>query len=844
MKTTPPPSYYYYTHSFFFFFLLTFILIITAANALGSASTTAVISASSTVCALVAGEPKQFIQCYQQNQQKNNYYYSYGDVAPPVVEVLPHASFESISGDQRFFCGLRSGGLSLLCWDADEGASVLVPKRIYHSDVVQLTDLTVGDSQVCARESQSGVVRCWRGGSVENGFKFHSPGNDLRFKSITSGFGFSCGVLMNNGKVHCWGNNNGSEIQAQFGNISMSNLVAGVSHVCGLTIYDGLLICKGNNDSGQLGPNNLNSSSYYQEFSGLALGEDFTCAIRRRNGLVQCWGGEDAKKFDSFNDVSFESIVAGLDFVCGVTTMNLSLICWGPGWSNNNGSSAINYEIPLGMVLPSPCVRGGCDSSCASYPNSDYLCHGSGTICYSCQDNQIPLAVPLIPPPSPSSSSTQASNLHYKNMRVILVISIVGSVGAFAGLCTILYFLWVGAKRVLFKKKNVDNLEQPRRNDDSDGDGYVDLAPMPPNRTSNATSLGSLRRYRSVGSSSSKHNLDKIENFSLNELVIATNYFSNDNKIGSGSFGSVYKGKLADNREVAIKRGEIVSTRKKKKFQEKETAFDSELSLLSRLHHKHLVRLIGFCEENEERLLVYEYMSNGSIHEHLHNKNNNVEKSSSIFNSWKMRIKIALDAARGIEYIHNYAVPPIIHRDIKSSNILLDLNWNARVSDFGLSLIWPEIEQDSILIRAVGTVGYIDPEYYELNVLTTKSDVYGLGVVMLELLTGKRAVFKLDQENNSKSNGPMGIVEYARPRIAKGELWSILDCRVGKPNVNEVEALKVMGFIAMHCVSLKGKERPEMTEIVANLERALSFLEGSSNNTSPSIASCSNTFVL
>ncbi|KAL1370111.1 hypothetical protein HN51_000422 [Arachis hypogaea] len=825
MKTTPPPSYSYHTHSFF----LTVILIITAANAIGSASTTAVIYASSTVCVIVAGNVKQYIHCYQQNQHKNSHYYYYGDVAP-VDEVVPHVSFESISGGRSFFCGLRSGGLSLLCWDVDGGASVLVPKRIFHSEVVQLTDLTVGDSQVCARESQSGVVRCWRGGRIENGFKFYSPGKDLWFKSITSGSGFSCGVLMDNGKVHCWGNNNSSEIQAQFDNISMSKVIAGVSHVCGLTIYDGFLICKGNNDSGQLGPN-LNSSSYYSEFSGLALGEDFTCGIRRKNGFVLCWGGaEDTKKFDLFNDVSFESIVAGLDFVCGVTTMNLSLICWGPGWSNNNGTS---YEIPLGIVLPSPCVRGGCDSSCASYPNSDYLCHGSGTICYSCQDSQIPLTMPLILPP-PLPSSTQVSNVHHKNMRVILVILIVGSIGAFSGLCTILYFLWIGAKRLFLKKRDVDNSEQPQRSDDSDDDdddAYIELAPLPANRASNAT-LGSLKRHRSVSSSSSKHNLDRIENFSLHELVTATDNFSNDNKIGSGSFGSVYKGKLADDREVAIKRGDIVSSTKKK-FQEKEIAFDSELSLLSRLHHKHLVRLIGFCEENEERLLVYEYMSNGSIHEHLHNKNN-VEKNSSILNSWKMRIKIALDAARGIEYIHNYAVPPIIHRDIKSSNILLDSNWNAKVSDFGLSLILPEMEQDSTPIKAVGTVGYIDPEYYELNVLTTKSDVYSLGVVMLELLTGKRVVFKLDDESS-----PVGIVEYARPRIAKGELCSILDYRIEKPNVNELEALKIMTFIAIHCVNLEGKERPEMAEVVANLERASAFLEGSSS-TSFSIVSCSN----
>lgn len=257
-----------------------------------------------------------------------------------------------------------------------------------------------------------------------------------------------------------------------------------------------------------------------------------------------------------------------------------------------------------------------------------------------------------------------------------------------------------------------------------------------------------MSRQRS--GTSSKH-ADRAEEFSLAELAAATDDFSLESKIGSGSFGVVYRGKLPDGRVVAIKRGETGS--KANKFQEKESAFDSELAFLSRLHHKHLVRLVGYCVEKDERLLVYEYMKNGALYDHLHDKNN-VEVSSSLLNSWKMRIKIALDAARGIEYLHSYAVPPIIHRDIKSSNILLDSNWTARVSDFGLSLMdhhhhrhrhhhhqqqQHDSDSDQRPTKAAGTIGYIDPEYYGLNVLTAKSDVYGLGVVLLELLTGKRA---------------------------------------------------------------------------------------------------------
>ncbi|RVX03094.1 putative serine/threonine-protein kinase-like protein CCR3 [Vitis vinifera] len=299
-----------------------------------------------------------------------------------------------------------------------------------------------------------------------------------------------------------------------------------------------------------------------------------------------------------------------------------------------------------------------------------------------------------------------------------------------------------------------------------------------------------MRRQRS--GTSSKHT-DRAEEFALSELAAATDNFSLENKIGAGSFGVVYKGKLPDGREVAIKRGE--TGLKTKKFQEKESAFDSELAFLSRLHHKHLVRLVGFCQEMDERLLVYEYMKNGALYDHLHDKNN-IEKSSNVLNSWKLRIRISLDAARGIEYLHNYAVPPIIHRDIKSSNILLDANWTARVSDFGLSLMGPDSSHSFRPMKAAGTVGYIDPEYYGLNVLTAKSDVYGLGVVLLELLTGKRAIFK---------DGEMG----------------------GLPLTNEAEAVELVAYTAMHCVNLEGKERPTMADIVANLERALALCEDS-----------------
>ncbi|KAI9109126.1 hypothetical protein K1719_019749 [Acacia pycnantha] len=808
---------------FIVFFLS--LLLPTPVNGLGSASTTAVVYGTGTFCGIVAGEPTQRILCYHQNGLN--------------IQVHPNVSFQAISGGRSFFCGLLYGGFTLLCWNTTDSNFPFQPRRLYHSTTVSLTDLTVGDTQVCARALNTGIVRCWRG-KDGNGHEFPSPNEDLSFRGVTSGCGFSCGILKENSSVHCWGQreSNGDEIQRQFRNLSMSSLVGGESHVCGLTT-NGDLVCKGSNNSGQL---DIPFSSP-SEFSSLALGSNFTCAIRSKNGLVMCWGRINMSEIESdkIQKVSFESIVAGLDYVCGLMTANLSVICWGPGWSGrlNNNSNSHTTDLPsLGMIIPGPCVKDSC-SSCGTYPNSEVLCHGSGRICYSCQtENPLAVSLPITPqpPPPPSSpnSSTQPAETRYTRERLILLI--LGSAGAFVGLCSVIFGLWFGTCRLLLQRKSDNNLVQAT-NTETD----VDNITFPGASTTDTTirsfsskrqNSRTLRSYRRSGSSCVVV-IDKTETFTLSELATATNNFSIDNKIGSGSFGIVYKGKLEDGREVAIKRGETCT--RKKKFQEKENAFDSEVALLSRLNHKHLVGLIGFCDENDEKLLVYEYMTNGSLHYHLHD-NHNTEKTSSFINSWRMRIKIALDAARGIEYLHNYAVPSIIHRDIKSSNILLDSNWNARVSDFGLSLMG---EQEHTSAKAVGTVGYIDPEYYVMNVLTDKCDVYGLGVVMLELLTGKRAVFR---EEGGGESIPVGVVEYARPRIGGGELWSVLDYRVGEPDVNEIEGLEIMAYGAMHCVRLEAKERPSVSEIVANLERALASVDGSPGRLSVTAFSSSAPF--
>ena len=307
-----------------------------------------------------------------------------------------------------------------------------------------------------------------------------------------------------------------------------------------------------------------------------------------------------------------------------------------------------------------------------------------------------------------------------------------------------------------------------------------------------------------------------LEEFSLLALQDATNNFSEDRKIGTGSFGSVYHGKLDDGREVAIKRAEASALfssfggRVTKKQEDKDNAFLSELEFLSRLNHKNLVRLFGFCEDNKERILVYEYMNNGSLHDHLHKPQDNMPPLT-----WSARIKVALDAARGIQYLHDYAVPPIIHRDIKSSNILLDATWIAKVSDFGLSLMGPEDEMSHLSLRAAGTMGYIDPEYFRLQKLTAKSDVYSFGVLLLELLSGLKAIHK------NENGVPRNVVDYMVPYIVQDEIHRALDPNVPPPTPFEIEAVIYVGYLAMDCVASAGRDRPSMTDVVTSLERAL-----------------------
>ncbi|KAG6581696.1 putative leucine-rich repeat receptor-like protein kinase, partial [Cucurbita argyrosperma subsp. sororia] len=305
--------------------------------------------------------------------------------------------------------------------------------------------------------------------------------------------------------------------------------------------------------------------------------------------------------------------------------------------------------------------------------------------------------------------------------------------------------------------------------------------------------------------------------FSYDELKQCTNNFSTSNMIGSGGFGMVYRGTLKDGKVVAIKRAQQGSMQGGLEFK-------TEIELLSRVHHKNLLGLVGFCSEQGEQILVYEFMPNGTLRESLSGK-------SGIYLDWKRRLRIALGSARGLTYLHELANPPIIHRDIKSTNILLDERLNAKVADFGLSKLISDSGKGHVSTQVKGTMGYLDPEYYMSEQLTEKSDVYSFGIVMLELITAKLPIEKGKH-----------IVREVRTLMNKSdeEYYGLKDIMDKSIIVNTTNLIGFGRFLelGMQCVEEAAAERPTMSDVVKAIE---SILQNDGINTSSTSASSSAT---
>ncbi|GAV69807.1 Pkinase domain-containing protein [Cephalotus follicularis] len=328
------------------------------------------------------------------------------------------------------------------------------------------------------------------------------------------------------------------------------------------------------------------------------------------------------------------------------------------------------------------------------------------------------------------------------------------------------------------------------------------VVPVSSSTTSNAGSASSTPLF-----SEELKIASQLRKFAFNDLKLATRNFRPESLLGEGGFGCVFKGWIEENGTAPVKPGTGLTVAVKTLNHDGlqgHKEWLAEVSFLGNLLHSNLVKLIGYCIEDDQRLLVYEFMPRGSLENHLFRK-------GSLPLPWSIRMKIALGAAKGLAFLHEEAERPVIYRDFKTSNILLDAEYNAKLSDFGLAKDAPEDGKTHVSTRVMGTYGYAAPEYVMTGHLTSKSDVYSFGVVLLEMVTGRRAMDK------NRPNGEHNLVEWARPHLGdRKRFYRLLDPRL--EGHFSIKGAQKAAQLAAYCLSRDPKARPKMSEVVETLK--------------------------
>lgn len=742
-------------------------------------------------CAIDASG-KQQITCWGRNSTS------------PTTDATSSPSLAALSGGGGFLCGLQANTFRPFCWMNNETGINLVPRSNQNR---RYSNIASGQHHVCGirshLEQYPGMMDCW---SMKNTTKQRSFSRSLRsppniaLQSIVAGDDLTCG-LDQDGMAFCWG-----LPYPQF-NITVpppykfQSLASGGNHVCGIVKTTSEVKCWGDNSMNQGSPPEKT------RFIALAGGSKHSCGIREDNHCVECWGSFNQSSIPK--DVGFLAIASTNIVTCGIREDNLIVDCWG------NGS---DYNPPLQLFSPGLCSREPCHSGefffnasrmglpdlmslclqkeeqicspCAeNCPNgfflSDLCSENADRVCTacslcqnsSCQEacgNGIHGPVSAVSPSSLTEQqqvSIAKQKERHMDFVTILGVSIsCGFVLVFIG-CFVLCLIIRrkrGQSECAFCIGQPDTENQPNLNVQTPSSGITPSWP-------------------------SANDLIRMQAFRLAELRDATNGFKEFNELGRGSYGFVYKAVLPDGRQAAVKRANAA-----RRIHSNSRDFEAELEIICKLRHGNLVNLLGYCEEMGERLLVYEFMPHGTLHDHLHGGLSPL--------SWTLRLKISMQAARGIEYLHKDASPPIIHKDIKASNILLDGEWGARVADFGLTISGERGPPSPI---QKGDAVYIDPDYYKSQNFTEKSDVYSFGVVLLEILGGRKA--------HDTDFDPPNIVEWAVPLISQGKAAMILDRSVDLPR--NVEPLLRMADIAELSVRQDPNERPTMSDVAAWLEQ-------------------------
>ncbi|XP_021752211.1 serine/threonine-protein kinase-like protein ACR4 [Chenopodium quinoa] len=722
-----------------------------------------------------------------------------------------HLSFLGLTGGDGFVCGLLMDSYQPYCWGDSGFVRIGVPQPMKPG--ARYVEISAGDNHLCGLRTpltgdlrNTSLVDCW-GYNMTKNYVFGG-----QIKSISSGSEFNCGLFAENRTVFCWGDETSSHVISLLPKNSRFQMIAaGGYHVCGiLEGVDSRASCWGSSGNieeeiaaGYSGNGNVNIPPKDSMLSIIG-GKFQACGIRGLDRGVVCWGFIMRQATKPPKKAKVYTIAAGDYFACGILIeKSLSPMCWGfgfpatvpfaatPGRCQSEPCTDGHYEFKQGQATcrnPNTHICLPCLNNC---PKDMYLKGGCSqqfdikSCAYNCSSCVSSDCISNCSAIASSGNFGGKKNVKFWAIQIPIIVAEVVFALFLAIVVSLLAILYVryklrncqcSASRVWNSKKNGGN-------------------------------NGSSRDNPKIRPDMEELKIRRAKVFSYEELEKATSGFKEESIVGRGSFSCVFKGVLKDGTVVAVKRAIMTSDQKKNSKE-----FHTELDLLSRLNHAHLLNLLGYCEEGGERLLVYEYMAHGSLHQHLHGKDKSLKEQLD----WVRRVTIAVQASRGIEYLHGYACPPVIHRDIKSSNILIDEEHNARVADFGLSLLGPVDSSSPLAELPAGTLGYLDPEYYRLHYLTTKSDVYSFGVLLLEILSGRKAIDMQFEEGN--------IVEWAVPLIKAGDISALLDPILKPPS--EIEALRRIANVACKCVRMRGKDRPSMDKVTTALERALALLMG------------------
>ncbi|KAL7265099.1 hypothetical protein ACSBR1_002952 [Camellia fascicularis] len=714
-------------------------------------------------CAIDASG-KQALICWGKNATRSSFSSSqnpsldYSDI-PPMV---------ALSGGDGFMCGILANTSQAFCWNSNSSSTDLVPGIFKTTAYLHIA---AGKNHVCAirgpyySDNDSGTVDCWdivrnsnnSLSSKQSTLFYDHNVSTLAFKKVVSGDGFSCGGVREGGLV-CWGPNSASlELSGVSDNFKA--LASGIGSLCGVFEVSGEVKCWGNADS-------FLNPPVGTRFVSLAAGAEHFCGIREDDHGVDCWGSFNSSSIPKSS--GFFAIGSSEFITCGIREDDLVLDCWFA-----NSSFQPNYNPPLQLCSPGLCTSSSCGEGMFSFNASILnepdltslcvrkdlkICSPCGSNCTqgffpssSCTENanRVCTACSLCQNSScwdvcqlQSSPEKQRKHDH----RFYKLVLIIGS-SAFGFILIVIGCCVLPTKNKGKKKQFVFCIGTTELEKDTNTDPHLAAPPAP------CPAI--------------------VEVFRLSELKDATNGFKEFNELGRGSYGFVYKAVLADGRQVAVKRANAATI-----IQINSREFEMKLEILCNNGHSNIVNLLGYCTEMGERLLVYEFMPHGTLHDHLHGGLSSLNGS--------LRLKIAMQAGKGLEYLHNKVVPPIVHRDVKSSTILLDSDWGARIADFCL----------------------LAPNEKDLN-QDMKDDIYNFGIVLLEILSGRKAY--------DRDCTPPSIVDWAVPHIRKGKAAALIDRFVALPR--NIEPLLELADIVELTVRENPSERPDMSVVAASLEQ-------------------------